>query len=184
MEQENWKDITGFEGLYQVSNLGNIKSLDFLGKAKFGTRKIQNLRPGISTTKYYIVSLVKDKKANTKKVHRLVGFAFVSNPHNKPFINHIDGNRLNNNSNNLEWCTQGGNLSHAFRIGLSKINQYQKDLLIKRTKERCSIKVLNIKTNEIYDSIKIASESCGMSSSSLSRRLKGEIFNNTYLRYL
>jgi len=177
-EIEIWKDIIGFEGLYQVSQKGNIKSLNYAGGLNS-----QNLKPGIGTTKYYLVSLVKDKKGNTKKVHRLVGIAFIPNPDNKPFINHIDGNKLNNHVSNLEWCTQSENCKHAFNTGLNKIYPHQIDLLIKRTIDRCSMKVINTSTGIIYDSIKIAADENGIEHTGLCKKLAGKRKNNTTLIY-
>jgi len=123
--QEIWKDVNGYEGLYQVSNLGRVRSLE--RKATDG-RQINEriLKPAFDVGKYLTVALHKNKKQKTHKVHRLVAFAFIKNPNNKPHVNHIDGNKSNNRVDNLEWCTQLENNRHSFhelkrgswRIGL------------------------------------------------------------------
>lgn len=107
LEGEIWKDIEGWEGIYQVSNLGRIKKI--LGKKE----KILSL---YTTGGYYGVSFRKPNVHKHYRVHRLIAQAFIPNPENKPFINHIDGNKKNNALSNLEWCTHQENITHAFRI--------------------------------------------------------------------
>lgn len=121
---EIWKDIDGYEGTYQISNKGNVKSL------KCGKERI--LRPGINSWGYMVVCLYHDNMKKTVKLHRLVAQAFIPNPENKPQINHKDENKLNNCVNNLEWTTAKENINygtHNERVGdsLSKpILQYSK----------------------------------------------------------
>lgn len=95
-EKEIWKDVVGYEGKYAVSNKGSIKSLDY---CRSGRCKL--LKQNIGTTGYYQVSLCENSILATKKVHRLVAIAFIKNPQNKETVNHIDGNKLNNNITNL-----------------------------------------------------------------------------------
>ena len=113
-----WKDIEGYEGLYQVSDTGEVRGLD---RKTTGNRnrtiKGTVLKKGKTTTGYWLVVLSKDGKSRTHKVHRLVAKVFINNPQGKPNVNHIDNNPLNNNVENLEWCTQSENVAHAYRIG-------------------------------------------------------------------
>ena len=110
--KEEWKDIPGYEGLYQVSNLGRIKSLARKVKTKNGHYQGYNekiLKMGTNNSKYYMVVLCKNGKTNAKLVHRIVAEAFIPNPDNKPCVDHIDTNIYNNNVNNLRWCSQKEN---------------------------------------------------------------------------
>lgn len=107
---EIWKDIKGFEGYYQISNLGNIKGLDRKVKSKrskSGFRIVKSKLISTHINKYGYVSVRLRKEGKTKAftIHRLVAIAFIPNPNNYPSINHIDENKLNNNVQNLEWCT-------------------------------------------------------------------------------
>ena len=116
-----WKDIEGFEGLYQVSDTGEVRGLDrkTTGR-KNRTIKGTVLRKGKTSTGYLMVALSRNGKQTICKVHRLVAKAFIENPQNKPHVNHIDNNPLNNNVENLEWCTQAENVAHAYKIGAVK----------------------------------------------------------------
>ena len=111
MEKEIFKDIEGYEGIYQVSNFGKIR------KIKLGKERI--LRPCKDSRGYSVVSLFKNKTRKMHKMHRLIAIAFIPNPANKPQINHKDGNKLNNNLDNLEWNTALENVRHSFETGLN-----------------------------------------------------------------
>jgi hypothetical protein len=111
MKKEFWKDIKGYEGLYQISNYGRIRSLKFRNNVCEKYRVIvmkPNLRNG-----YLVINLRKNMKRKSFQVHRLVAQAFIENPFNYPIVNHIDYNRQNNNAENLEWCTQKQNVNHS-----------------------------------------------------------------------
>jgi len=113
--QEIWKDVVGYENLYQVSNLGRVKSLARKTNNQF-CRKDIILAVADDTYGYDQVLLCRRvnglRVKNTIKVHRLVATAFIVNVHNKPLINHKDWNRKNNHVSNLEWCTSKENLNH------------------------------------------------------------------------
>lgn len=104
---EVWKDIEGYEGKYQVSNLGNVKSLNYRGH---GYAKV--LTPKVNNSGRLWVELSDNWKRRQFLIHRLVGNAFIPNPHNLPEINHIDENPKNNAVENLEWCTRMYNVHY------------------------------------------------------------------------
>lgn len=113
--QEVFKDINGYEGLYQISNLGKVKSFNH------GSPKI--LKSGKSTSGYSQVYLCKNKTKRQCQIHRLVAMAFIDNPDNKKDVNHINGIKTDNIVANLEWNTRAENIKHAYLIGLNKIGE-------------------------------------------------------------
>ena len=124
--KELWKDIPEYEGMYQVSNLGRIRSLDRLtafyntGERVDRIRKGHVMQPGNSPNGYKIVRLSKDGKPKYFSVHKLVALLFVDNPNKYPQINHINGIKIDNIFSNLEWCTASINQTHAIKTGLIK----------------------------------------------------------------
>lgn len=117
-ETEVWKDIEGYENLYQVSDLGRLRRLGRYNKRNF-YQQASYIKPTLSSSKYLAVWLTnKNGQRTNHSVHRIVGLMFVNNPHNKPFMNHLDGNKLNNRANNLEWSTKQKNNQHAWDTGL------------------------------------------------------------------
>jgi len=117
-QKEIWKDVKGYEGLYQVSNLGKVKSLDRHVSVRdfkrfYKGRYISENRGGF----YSVADLYKNGVVKKVTFHRLVLSVFTPNPENKPYINHKDMNKRNNNVNNLEWCTPLENSRHAVENG-------------------------------------------------------------------
>ena len=110
---EIWKDIKGYEGLYQVSNLGRIKSFNYMntGKEKIKTPTLQKKHP-MKQGGYLQTTLYKNNQSKTVVVHRLVAEAFIPNPDNLPQVNHKDHDKTNNCVDNLEWCTAKYHSNH------------------------------------------------------------------------
>lgn len=121
MEQEIWKDIIGYEGIYQISSLGRVKSVSRCVNHINGVRHVHSkiLKPN-SCSLYLNISLSRKCVMNRFTIHRLVAKAFIPNPNNLPQVNHRDGNKFNNKVENLEWCSSSDNQKHAYRIGLKK----------------------------------------------------------------
>lgn len=145
--EEIWKDINGFEGLYQISNLGRVKSLERYSIQKhLIEEKILNISH--SQAGYVDVSLYKDGKRIHKKPHRLVAEAFIPNPNNLPEVDHIDTNKDNNRIDNLRWCTHSENHLNPLTVELKrKINLGKK--LKPEVVERMKKKINVIKDGEV-----------------------------------
>lgn len=119
MKKEYWRPVVGYEGLYEVSNLGRIKSFDTYRKGPNGSIRIckgRILKPWTTKNGYLLVNLYKNGKKKKFYVHRLVAEAFLPNPDNLPEVNHKDENKLNNNVENLEFCDCKYNINYGTAI--------------------------------------------------------------------
>ena len=162
---EEWRDIPGYESFYQVSNLGNVRSIRF--------NKVRNMKSWDSHG-YRAVELCINNNRYIVGVHQLVALAFIPNPENKPEVNHKDRNRSNNNVENLEWVTQSENIAHAYRSGVKPRPTYQNQPLQKE--------ILDIIENKKYFSIREASRQTGHTRDTIKRSLdlNAPVCNNTH----
>lgn len=156
-----WKDIDGYEGLYQVNNLGQVKSL----------RKNILLSPSIKKNGYYQVVLQSNGFKKYISVHRLVAIAFLDNPKNHPQVNHIDENKSNNCVWNLEWCTAEYNTNYG--TGMIRQVDKRKGKFILGDNKRAR-KCKCIETGIIYDCIKLASIDTNITEGNISRCCSGQ----------
>lgn len=131
MKQENikpesnevWKELSGFEGLYQISNMGRINALERKWKIRNGgifTKKEKILKGVKQKTGYLFVCLYKDGVKYQFLIHRLVAMTFIDNIQNLPEVNHKNGIKTDNRASELEWSSKSENLKHAFKIGLKR----------------------------------------------------------------
>lgn len=168
---EEWKDIKGYEGLYQVSTLGRVRSLP----RKYSPRE-RYLRPGIGTNGYLRVVLSKNGIVCDKDIHRLVAQAFIPNPDNMPFVNHKDEVKIHNQVENLEWCTPKYNVNYGGclqRISESRKGQRLSAETIDKIRSKNMKKVMCIETGKVFDSIKSAE--AATNATTICNALKGRI---------
>ena len=162
---EEWADVPGYEGFYRVSTLGRVESLRHKRTSKPGI-----LKGSVSTQGYVRVELWRDKHPKVISVHRLVAKTFIPNPDNLPQVNHIDGDKANNRVENLEWVTSKQNVNHYWR----QLQGKPYKLTTGRDNKWRSKKVRCVETGEVFESIKAAAASVGVSERAISRLIKGD----------
>lgn len=135
--EEIWKDISGYEGLYQASNLGNIKSLNYNH-----TKQPRNLTPVKHKNGYLFVYI----GGKHKSVHRIIAATFIPNQKNKPQVNHINGDKTDNRVENLSWVSAAENMRHAYKNNLINLNTP-----LKRKSELENIKKANEHNRKVYN---------------------------------
>ena len=158
---EQWRDITGYEGLYQVSNYGRVRRQYQNGKTRI-------LKPVELDNGYLRVTLSKNDTKNNCLIHRLVAQAFLDNPENKPQVNHISGIKTDNSVENLEWCTCSENIRHAFDTGLNQVDIASVGKAVRSKPVRC------ITINTIYESTMEAERQLGIDHSGIIACCKGK----------
>lgn len=169
---EIWKDIEGYEGLYQISSLGNVKSLSRMLKHNKGGVKVkrETILKHQLTSGYPSVCLYNGNRVKQAHIHRLLAIAFIPNPDNKPEVNHINGIKKDFRIENLEWCTVSENIKHAWNTGLSKAWNKGSG---KRSSEEIRIKVKELRSKGITQ-YRIA-EIVSINQSEVSRILNNKI---------
>ena len=152
MDKEIWRPVKGYENLYEVSNHGNVRSLDrvVVQGNRHGTQSIREYKgkllkaQSFKKTGYKYVNLAKNGRFERFTIHRLVAIAFIDKPEGLDVINHIDSNPTNNHVSNLEWCTQSYNVQYSYDTGRKapphqkKIGQYDMEGNLIRTWESIS----------------------------------------------
>lgn len=141
--KEIWKDVIGFEGIYKISSFGNLKN------------KKRLLTNTLDKDGYVRNSLYKNGKVKHTKRHRLVAIAFIKNPLNKKSVNHIDGNKLNNNISNLEWATHQEQEIHAYKNGLKFADRGENHFYSKLKTEEV-LKIHELANSGKYTNVEIA----------------------------
>lgn len=156
MMKEQWKPVVGYEGNYEVSNLGRVKSLPRNGTIK----KERIIKNNVKKSGYVDIMLSKNNKRIYTHLHRVVAKAFIPNPENKPQVNHKDGNKQNNTVENLEWATASENLKHKYAVLGVKAGRY------------CVKNVMCVETKEVIDGIKKAERMFNIKRSGIHHAIK------------
>ena len=132
-ECELWAAVPGYEGLYEVSTEGRVRG------AKRSGCTGKPLKGRVDHGGYHVVTLTRACVSKHVRTHRLVALAFIPNPEGKRTVNHIDGDKLNNCVDNLEWATHSENHKHAYKIGLTKVSDLQRAAASRTGKRTCEL---------------------------------------------
>ncbi|QEE50332.1 hypothetical protein FUA48_12310 [Flavobacterium alkalisoli] len=182
LENEIWRDVLNYEGCYQISNLGRVKSVERKVKSsrsKTGYRTIKEklMTPLLSKYGYYRVHLMKEGKSFIAMVHRLIAEAFIPNPNNKPQVNHINLIRTDNRIENLEWMTNKENMRHAWDNNSANKEAIKKATIIAQERNKKAVIQYNVNMEIVktFLSIKDASEECNIRHSNIGMCCSGKI---------
>ncbi len=129
VKNEEWRTVAGYEGLYEVSNMGNVRS----------TRSGKLLKPSLNNSGYSVIHFYDHQNFKAFTIHRLVAMAFIPNPCGKRTVNHIDGDKTNNRADNLEWATYSENHKHAYKTGLKGVSDKQRKAASDTGKRTCEL---------------------------------------------
>lgn len=201
LQGENWIDVTGYEGLYQVSNMGKVKSLrrfNPTGLNKGYWREEILIKMTEDAGGYLVFSLHKEGKLKVGKISRLVALHFIPNPENKRTVNHLYGDKKDNRAESLEWATDSEQLKHSFRVLGTKVwsdglklgplsKEHREKISNGKKGQSCRQKmVVNIETGIFYDSLKLAMNSLGFNINyqHLTKQLRGERNNKSKFIYI
>lgn len=169
--KEIWKNVIGYESLYEISNQGHVRSLGNFEMPNGGKHPPKAISPVVHKQGYFVVRLYKNHKQKSLFVHRLIAQAFIPNPLNLKFVNHIDGNKQNNSISNLEWITASGNVNHAYVMGL---NPLPISVILTRKSDGAKLKS--------YSTVN-ASQCIGKNKSYISKMARKGIFENELYRW-
>jgi hypothetical protein len=196
LPQEIWRDIPGYEGFYQASTSGKIKSIVRDTNHRFGiaVRKSIILKQHLSQKGYLKVKLQMNGKIRTRCVHTLVAMTFIPNPLNLIEVNHKKGNRKDNRVSELEWCTTKANQQHKIKYLFNR-ERYKKAMNSPQRLEKLSAKfkrggnpfakkVINTSTGEVFGCVGDAADACGYTYNQLKQWLNGRRKNRSTLKYL
>lgn len=171
-KNEIWKDVATFEGLYQVSNFGNVRSVTRTitrSDGKVYVKQGKQLKSFVTNRGYeYVMLNDRNRKQHLKTVHRLVAQAFVDNPDNLAVVNHKDENKLNNAASNLEWCT------HAYNNVYNGVNQRISSKL-KGRQAHNAVRVIDESTGIIYTSKQQCAKECKLRWNVLNDMIDGNV---------
>ena len=170
--KEIWKPIDGYEGIYEISNMGEVRRIAYFDNASYSHHKSNLFSPMKTYITQHGYKRIKLSNAGVEKhltIHRLVAKAFVDNPNNYKIVNHKDLNKLNNIADNLEWCTQKDNVQHALKSLPPKSWNQNRDKAKRVGQYDLSGKLLNI-----YDSAREAERQTNCSQSHISSCCNGD----------
>jgi len=185
MAQEEWRDVVGYEGYYQVSSFGRVRSLDRVLK---NGRHLNGRYKKVTICKigYPVVRLCKDGVEKNEYVHRLIAESFIPNPERLTQVDHINGIKSDSTLENLRWCTKSDNYIYAMNLGLIDIDEKIKVLNKKETRDKqrkSAMKSIVRNDGKVYESLKSAASDIGCNPHSISRVLRGQrhsIFGYTF----
>lgn len=170
-KDEIWEDIIGYEGMYQVSNIGNIKSIRRMDSQGNWIRG-RILKPQKCTNEYLMVSLCKNGIAKQKLIHILVATYHVPNPHNLPEVNHKKGIKIDNRASELEWSSHSNNIKHSYYVLNRKKSRAQ--LGRNGALHHGSKPVRCVETGVVYESLHIAAQAIGGNQSNIGKVCRGD----------